>query len=113
MEIDLGMKPHGLSAPQEFDPEEPRYPRTTVESHEPLNLPDNGTITFHYTKKGERNEIIDGKKHYSCDLELHVILDAEADDEHPEEEKSDAKKTSEALDAHAEEYMKKNKKGSY
>lgn len=113
MEIDLAMKPHGME-PVAYDPDEPRYPRTTVESHENLDLPDNGTITFHYKKVGERTDERDGVKHYACDLELHAILDAEADNEHPEEEKSDSKKTEDALDSHMREMEKKmSKKGAY
>lgn len=112
MEIDLAMKPHGLEGPMKFDPDEPRYPMAHLEGHEPLDLPENGTITFHYKKVASREEERDGKKHYACDLELHVVLDAEADDEHPEE-KSDSKKTSDALDEHARNYEKKNKKGAY
>ena len=112
MEIDLAMKPHG--SPVEFNPEEPHYPHTHLESHEPLDLPENGTITFHYKKTGSSMSERDGKKHYSCELELHVVLDAKADDEHPEEEKSDSKKTSDALDEHARNYEKKmSKKGAY
>lgn len=110
MEIDLAIKPHGEPTP--YDPDEPHYPSVHLESHEPLNLPENGTIKFHFKKVGANVSERNGKKHYSCELELHVVLGAKADDEHPEEEKSDSKKTSDALDSHAREYKTKAK-GAY
>lgn len=43
------------------------------------NLPDSGSITFHYTKEETTTEKRKDKESYRCRLELHAITGVKAD----------------------------------
>jgi hypothetical protein len=94
----------------EVAPEMPEeyYPTLHIESDEQIDFPHEGEITFHYKKVSSSMNERDGKMHYSCTLEMHEILDMEANTE--EDTRSESKKTEDVLDSHMAEMEKQSRK---
>lgn len=57
----------------------PRYPTVYIDTSEKLDLPDDGEIKFKFKKTDTSYSEHNGKTSYSCTLELHKILDANAE----------------------------------
>jgi len=108
MKIDLAMKNQMGTEPVS---DKPYYPTLHIETDEKIDFPHAGTITLHYKKTSSSMNEREGKKHYSCTLEMQEILDMEGDKE--EDTRTTSRKTEDALDKIADEYGKKNRKGDY
>lgn len=78
------------------------YPRVTLPTKEPLDLPDSGTITFKFEKKAvEMRKNDDGDTKYECSLQLTDLVSSEG----PKKAKRvPAEETEDALDSIAKEY---------
>lgn len=57
----------------------PRYPTVYIDTAEKLDLPDDGEIKFKFKKTDTSYSEHNGKTRYSCTLELHKILDVNAE----------------------------------
>ena len=86
-----------LSVPEQR--ERKHYPTFHIESDKKLELPHEGTMTIRFKKTGfSMREDEDGDMHYSCDVQVHEIVDVESEEpEAPARNRS--KETGEALDA--------------
>lgn len=92
--------------PVEVERSDEYYPTAHIETDEKIDFPHEGIMEVRYKKTASSMSETNGKMRYSCTFELREILDIESEDTESEE-KSDSKKTEDALDSHAREYMKK------
>lgn len=111
--IDLGVSyDEPISASIEKMEKKKHYPTLRIEGDEKLELPEEGTMTVHFHKVASESSERDGKKHYSCTLEVKHILSVKADDyEDDAPTKKSSRGAEEALDALMKERMEK--KGEY
>lgn len=86
-----------LSIPSEVR-ERKMYPSFHIQSDEKPELPHTGTMTIRFKKiASEMREDEDGDTHYSCQIQVHEIIDAYSDE--PEAPaRSHSKDTENALD---------------
>lgn len=84
-----------------------RYPTFTYEGDEEMELPKEGKMTVHFCKVASSESERNGKKHYSCTVEVKHILDVDAEDyEDDAPTKSYNKDSENALDELMEKKMK-------
>lgn len=110
--IDLGEK-YGESVASPTQPvmDKKHYPSFHIEGDEDLGLPKEGEMTICFCVTNEsRSENADGKKHYSCTVEVRSIEDV--DDEEPEAPAHGSDKAvSDVLDSLMEKHMAAKKGG--
>lgn len=98
----------------EMGEDKKHYPMLHIASDESLDLPKEGTMTIRYKKVArEEREDSDGDMHYHCDIQVHEIVDAYAEenpDAKPGNKNSD---TEEALDGLMKEKRANKKKSTY
>lgn len=78
------------------------YPTVHIETSDELDIPDEGTVTFKFRKKGaEWRKKDDGKERYSCTLELKELVKSRKKNSEKEdgEDKLPSEETENALDA--------------
>lgn len=108
--IDLGMS-YDNPGPVSTDSSKQHYPSFHYEGDESLDLPHEGTMTIRFKKPSSSVSERDGKKHYSCTVEVLSIEDVDAEeDESPTRKHNDSE---EALDSLMSERMKGKKKKGY
>lgn len=74
------------------------FPSFHIESDKKLDLPHEGTMTIRFKKVGfSMREDSDGEETYSCDVEVHEVVDAYSDEPNAPA-KSHSKETENALD---------------
>lgn len=87
------------------------YPSFHYEGSESLELPHEGTMTVRFKKTASSVSERDGKKHYSCTVEVRSIEDVEADkDDSPTRKHNDSE---DALDKLMSNRMKGKKSKGY
>lgn len=83
------------------------YPTFTYEGDEKMELPEEGKMTVHYCKVASTESERNGKKHYSCTVEVKHILDVDGGDYEDEAPTKSYNKDSEnALDELMDKKMK-------
>lgn len=110
--IDLGMS-YEESMP--VSPKEDRkkhYPTFTYEGDEEMELPEEGKMTIHFCKVASTESERNGKKHYSCTVEVKHILDVDAGDYEDDAPTKKYNGAEDALDRLMEKKMKE-KNDSY
>ncbi len=112
--IDLGQTYGDMCcpSPMKMDSKEEtkHFPSFTYDGEEELGLPKEGIMEVSFRVVREtRSENSDGKKNYSCTVELRSIIDFEGEEEMEAPAKSDMT-VSDALDALMKEKMKSSKK---
>lgn len=106
MKIDLGMSYDEMASPQMVSEKKKHYPTLRIEGDEKVELPEEGTMTVHFCKVASESSERDGKKHYSCTLEVKHILRVKADDyEDDAPTKKSSRGAEDALDALMKERM--------
>lgn len=78
--IDLGMKSsstHDMPMKRGESEKRVHYPSIYLNGVE-VDLPDGGEVTFKFTKLSETKSTRDGKTDYSCELEIHEIVNVKA-----------------------------------
>lgn len=68
--IDLKIKMESASIPE---PPDDYYPTVHIERKEPFELPEEGTMTVTFKRISVEDSERDGKKRFSCTLELRSI----------------------------------------
>ena len=88
--------------------DELHYPSFTVEGDKDLGLPYEGTMLVRFCKREETSRTdSDGKKHYSCQIQVKEIISVEGDEDSEAPSKSYGKDTEAALDALAKKLTNK------
>lgn len=102
--MDLGMKYDiGLMSAKDIS-KETHYPTVRLETNEPLDIPDGGTVTFKFVKKSsEWRKKDDGKKRYECCLKLTELVKSRKTPVKSEGKKLAYEETEDALDKLAAE----------
>lgn len=87
-----------LHSMPEMAEDKKHYPVLHLDADEPLDLPHTGTMTIRYKKVSRsEHEDAEGDTKYSCDIQVHEIIDAYSDE--PEAPaRSHSKDTENALD---------------
>lgn len=94
----LAMTYGDMPCPMKSPESDKHYPTFHYEGPEDLGLPDGGTLEIKFVKTGSSISESDGKKRYSCTVEVREILEVEGEEvEAPT--KSYSKGSDEALDA--------------
>lgn len=88
------------------------FPSVTLRETGGLKLPDEGEITLAFKKVRSEEEIRDGKKTYSCTIELHAIVDVE-DTEIAKPASNKNKDSGDALDSLRNEKLKADESEDY
>lgn len=100
MKIDLGMSYDENTLPSAAPENKKHYPTLRIEGDEKLELPEEGTMTVHFCKIASESSERNGKKHYSCTVEVKHILGVKADDyEDDAPTKKSSRGAEDALDA--------------
>lgn len=74
------------------------YPMLHIDADEPLDLPHTGTMTIRYKKVSRsEHEDAEGDTKYSCDIQVHEIIEAYSDEPEPPT-RNPSKETGDALD---------------
>ena len=84
---------------------EPYYPQLHITGKKELHLPKEGTMVIRYRKVGSSEHGSGENMRYTCDIAVHEIVSAKADEEVEAPSKRD-KSAEESLDALAKEKAK-------
>lgn len=100
VKIKLGEKMSEKGCPEPLDSSDVYYPSVHFSSDEEYDLPKEGVMLVRYKKTSSSEHMREGEKpRYECTLELKEIIATNGKKEDEEYmEKSDAKRTEEALD---------------
>lgn len=100
IKLGMGMKESMLHSMPEMDEDEKHYPMLHIDTDEPLDLPHEGTMTIRFKKVSSvKREDAEGDAKYSCDIQVHEIIDAYPDEDVTPPARNRSKETGEALDA--------------
>lgn len=103
--IDLSMT---YSEPHKMDMPDRHYPSFHYEGEESLDLPHEGTMTIRFKKPSSSVSERDGKKHYSCTVEVLSIEKVKGEEDDSPTRKHNS--SEEELDKLMSERMKSKKK---
>lgn len=98
IKLGMSMEESMLHSIPEMAEDKKHYPVLHIDAEEPLDLPKEGTMTIRYKKVSRaEHEDAEGDTKYSCDIQVHEIIDAYSDE--PEAPaRSHSKETGDALD---------------
>lgn len=77
----MSMEESMLHSMPEMAEDDKHYPMLHIDADQPLDLPKDGVMTIRYKKVSRaEHEDAEGDTKYSCDIQVHEIIDAYSDE---------------------------------